>query len=111
MKEALKAFALIHVEMEPGDALFFHCNLLHRSDQNHSNQRRWAMITSFNQRLNNPGNNCILLGFDILLHLIFHMSSTYFTFAEKLKLNLQILSALPFSKKKLTELVYRVMLR
>ena len=70
MKEALKAFALIHVEMEPGDALFFHCNLLHRSDQNHSNQRRWAMITSFNQRLNNPGNNCILLGFDILLHFI-----------------------------------------
>jgi len=23
-------------EMEPGDTLFFHCNLLHRSDQNHS---------------------------------------------------------------------------
>ena len=70
MKEALKAFALIHVDMEPGDALFFHCNLLHRSDQNHSNQRRWAMITSFNQRRNNPGNNCILLGFEILLHFI-----------------------------------------
>ena len=82
MKEALKAFALIHVEMEPGDALFFHCNLLHRSDQNHSNQRRWAMITSFNQRLNNPGNNCTLLGFDIYNY-TFHMASTDCAFAKK----------------------------
>ena len=84
MKEALKAFALIHVEMEPGDALFFHCNLLHRSDQNHSNQRRWAMITSFNQRLNNPGNNCILLGFDIYNYIFdFHKASTDCAFAKK----------------------------
>ena len=37
-----------------GDALFFHCNLLHRSDQNHSDLRRWVMITSFNQKKNNP---------------------------------------------------------
>jgi ectoine hydroxylase-related dioxygenase (phytanoyl-CoA dioxygenase family) len=50
MKEALKAFPLVYVEMEPGDALFFHCNLLHSSDQNNSDMRRWAMITSFNQR-------------------------------------------------------------
>ena len=50
MREALKAFPLVYVEMEPGDALFFHCNLLHSSDQNNSDMRRWAMITSFNQR-------------------------------------------------------------
>jgi len=54
MREALKAFPLVYVEMEPGDALFFHCNLLHSSDQNNSDMRRWAMITSFNQRRNNP---------------------------------------------------------
>ena len=36
-----------------GDALFFHCNLLHRSDQNHSDFRRWVMITSFKQKKNN----------------------------------------------------------
>ena len=29
LEEAKKAFELVHVEMEPGDALFFHCNLLH----------------------------------------------------------------------------------
>ena len=54
MKEALKIFPLVHVEMNPGDALFFHCNLLHRSDQNHSEFRRWVMITSYNKRKNNP---------------------------------------------------------
>jgi ectoine hydroxylase-related dioxygenase (phytanoyl-CoA dioxygenase family) len=26
----------VHAEMEPGDTLFFHANLLHRSDQNRS---------------------------------------------------------------------------
>ena len=54
MKEALKEFSLFHVEMEPGDGLFFHCNLLHCSDQNNSELRRWVMISSFNKRLNNP---------------------------------------------------------
>jgi len=54
MKEALKAFPLVYVEMEPGDALFFHCNLLHSSDQNNSDMRRWVMISSFNQKRNNP---------------------------------------------------------
>ena len=43
---------LLHIFL--GDALFFHCNLLHRSDQNHSDLRRWVMITSFNQKKNNP---------------------------------------------------------
>ena len=40
--------------MSPGDALFFHCNLLHSSDQNNSDQRRWVMITSYNKKKNNP---------------------------------------------------------
>ena len=54
MKQALKTFPLMHVEMNPGDVLFFHCNLLHRSDQNSSDLRRWVMITSYNKRKNNP---------------------------------------------------------
>lgn len=29
VEEAKKLFPLVHVEMEPGDTLFFHCNLLH----------------------------------------------------------------------------------
>jgi len=44
----------IHVEMKPGDVLFFHSNLLHTSDQNHSTLRRWVLITSFCQARNNP---------------------------------------------------------
>ena len=31
--EALKRLELVYVEMEPGDALFFHANMLHRSEQ------------------------------------------------------------------------------
>ena len=54
VKEALKIFDLVYVEMEPGDALFFHCNLLHRSDQNRSPNPRWSMICCYNAARNNP---------------------------------------------------------
>ena len=54
LQEALKIFPHVYVEMSPGDALFFHCNLLHSSDQNNSDQRRWVMITSYNKKKNNP---------------------------------------------------------
>jgi ectoine hydroxylase len=43
-----------HVEMGPGDALYFHCNLLHRSDQNRSDKPRWAMICCYNAARNDP---------------------------------------------------------
>ena len=46
---AKKRYQHHYIEMEPGDVLFFHCNLLHTSDQNKSDMRRWAMITSYNQ--------------------------------------------------------------
>ncbi|HEY2785679.1 MAG TPA: phytanoyl-CoA dioxygenase family protein [Fimbriiglobus sp.] len=52
--EILKRFPLVHVEMEPGDALFFHANLLHRSDQNRSDMPRWAMICCYNAARNDP---------------------------------------------------------
>jgi len=52
--EILKRLPLIHVEMEPGDALFFHANLLHRSDQNTSENPRWSMICCYNARSNDP---------------------------------------------------------
>jgi ectoine hydroxylase len=45
---------LDHVEMQPGDGLFFHCNLLHRSDQNRSDMPRWAMICCYNAARNDP---------------------------------------------------------
>jgi ectoine hydroxylase-related dioxygenase (phytanoyl-CoA dioxygenase family) len=44
----------IYVEMAPGDALFFHANTLHRSDQNRSEHDRWALICCYNGRRNSP---------------------------------------------------------
>ncbi len=54
VEELLKRLPLEYVEMEPGDALFFHCNLLHRSDQNHSERPRWSMICCYNAARNDP---------------------------------------------------------
>jgi ectoine hydroxylase-related dioxygenase (phytanoyl-CoA dioxygenase family) len=54
VREVLKRMELIHLEMEPGDTLFFHCNLLHRSDQNHSEKPRWSMICCYNAARNDP---------------------------------------------------------
>ena len=44
VEEILKRLTVEHVEMEPGDGLFFHANVLHRSDQNRSTQRRWTVL-------------------------------------------------------------------
>ena len=54
VEEALKRLELVYCEMEPGDALFFHCNLLHRSDRNQSDDPRWAMICCYNAARNDP---------------------------------------------------------
>eukprot|EP00058_Branchiostoma_floridae_P027471 XP_002612962.1 hypothetical protein BRAFLDRAFT_74747 [Branchiostoma floridae] len=54
MEKIQKFLPLMHVELEPGDALFFHCNLLHRSEQNHSDKRRWAFLVAYNRASNNP---------------------------------------------------------
>lgn len=45
---------LINVELEAGDALFFHCNLLHKSEQNNSDRRRWAFLIAYNRATNDP---------------------------------------------------------
>lgn len=47
VNEALKHHELIKVELKPGDTLFFHCNLLHKSNQNKSDKPRWAMIPAY----------------------------------------------------------------
>lgn len=54
VEEILKRHELVHVEMEPGDVLFFHANTLHRSDQNRSDDPRWSMICCYNARSNDP---------------------------------------------------------
>ena len=45
---------LVYCELEPGDGLFFHSNLLHRSDQNLSDAPRWSLICCYNTKHNDP---------------------------------------------------------
>jgi Phytanoyl-CoA dioxygenase (PhyH) len=53
--EAARArFELVYLELEPGDSVFFDCNLLHRSDANRSDHRRWNYIASYNTVENKP---------------------------------------------------------
>jgi len=54
MQAAVERFELKYVEMQPGDALIFHCNLLHRSDANTSDKPRWGFICSYNAVENAP---------------------------------------------------------
>lgn len=52
--EAMKVLPLEYCLLEPGDAIFFHGNTLHRSDQNHSSTWRRTFICCYNTRHNNP---------------------------------------------------------
>lgn len=54
VEAAKKKHELIYCEMEPGTALFFHANLLHRSDQNKSEDARWSLICCYNTKHNDP---------------------------------------------------------
>jgi len=53
---ALKTMELVYVELEAGDALFFHPNLLHRSEANLSETARWSLISVYNRSANVPYN-------------------------------------------------------
>ena len=52
----LKTNELVYVELMPGDALFFHSNLLHRSEANLSDTARWSLISCYNRSENIPYN-------------------------------------------------------
>ncbi|XP_071948856.1 L-proline trans-4-hydroxylase-like [Antedon mediterranea] len=54
LEEVKKHLPLEYASLDPGDAIFFHCNVLHRSDQNRSDRRRWVFICSYNRADNNP---------------------------------------------------------
>jgi ectoine hydroxylase len=54
VEQILKRYPVVHAEMAPGDALFFHANVLHRSDQNRSPNRRWTVLFCFNAASNDP---------------------------------------------------------
>ena len=48
----LEYLEVVSCEMEPGTALFFHSNLLHRSDSNESDDSRWALICCYSATSN-----------------------------------------------------------
>ncbi|MGI9455178.1 MAG: phytanoyl-CoA dioxygenase family protein [Aeoliella sp.] len=54
VEAAMDRYELVHCEMAPGDALFFHSNLLHRSDKNESDRPRWSLICCYNTKHNDP---------------------------------------------------------
>ena len=54
VREAMKRYQLVDCVMQPGDALFFHANLLHASARNDSDKPRWSMICCYNAKKNDP---------------------------------------------------------
>jgi ectoine hydroxylase len=54
VEQMLKQLELVYAEMAPGDGLFFHANVMHRSDQNRSDNRRWTVLFCYNAARNNP---------------------------------------------------------
>ena len=54
VQAVLEQYELVYCEMDPGDSVFFHGNLLHRSDQNESEHDRWSLVCCYNARSNSP---------------------------------------------------------
>ena len=54
VEEMRKTMELVYAELDPGDGLFFHANVMHRSDANRSDQRRWTVLFCYNAARNNP---------------------------------------------------------
>jgi ectoine hydroxylase-related dioxygenase (phytanoyl-CoA dioxygenase family) len=54
LEAAIKQFELVYCEMDSGDALFFHGNLLHASAANTSPHPRWGLICCYNAARNDP---------------------------------------------------------
>lgn len=54
VQAACDRLELVHCECEPGDAIFFDSNILHRSDANLSEDPRWSLICCYNAARNSP---------------------------------------------------------
>ena len=51
---AMRRLEHVHVEMQPGDALFFHCNTLHASGRNESERSRNIFLSCYSRADNPP---------------------------------------------------------
>jgi len=54
VEAAMDRFELVHCEMKPGTALFFHALTLHASAANTSEKPRWSLICCYNTKHNDP---------------------------------------------------------
>jgi hypothetical protein len=54
VEKAVEKLGITYCELEPGDALLFHCNTLHRSDANNSGRPRTVLHCSYNAVANQP---------------------------------------------------------
>jgi ectoine hydroxylase-related dioxygenase (phytanoyl-CoA dioxygenase family) len=52
VNNALQTMELVYCDLQPGDALFFHSNLLHRSEANLSDHPRWSIISCYSLQSN-----------------------------------------------------------
>jgi ectoine hydroxylase-related dioxygenase (phytanoyl-CoA dioxygenase family) len=52
VNNALQTMELVYCNLEAGDALFFHSNLLHRSEANLSDYPRWSIISCYSLQNN-----------------------------------------------------------
>lgn len=52
VNNALQTMPLVYCELNPGDALIFHSNLLHRSEANLSEHPRWSIISCYSSQSN-----------------------------------------------------------
>jgi ectoine hydroxylase-related dioxygenase (phytanoyl-CoA dioxygenase family) len=48
MPHILAKYETVDCVLAPGDAVIFHGNTLHRSDQNRSDRRRWTFLCCYN---------------------------------------------------------------
>lgn len=54
VEELKQRLELVYCEMEAGDALYFHSNLLHCSEPNLSDRPRWGLLCCYNAARNDP---------------------------------------------------------
>jgi ectoine hydroxylase len=54
VEHLVKQLETVQCVMEPGDVIFFHCNMLHTSARNDSPKRRWVLISCYNAKSNDP---------------------------------------------------------
>ncbi|KAL5011655.1 hypothetical protein ScPMuIL_010206 [Solemya velum] len=54
VNEIAKVCPLDYAELKPGDAIYFHCNLLHMAPQNTGPNRRWTYLCCYNKATNDP---------------------------------------------------------